>query len=194
MPRKPRVEVAGGLFHVYARGNNRALVFLDDTDLERYLLLLGSVVLDRGWRCLGYCLMPNHVHLLVETPKPNLARGMQVLHGDYGWSFNRRHERCGHVFQGRYGAVLVKTDAQLWTVVRYIARNPVAAGLCSEPEGWRWSSHAAVIGDVPRGWLDVPRLLTLLSGAGGDPRRRYAELTATSAPSAARRRAGSSRR
>ena len=177
--RRPRDELAGGLFHVYARGNNRDLVFLTDEDRVRYLRLLAAVVREHDWRCLSFCLMPNHVHLLLQTPRPNLGRGMQVLHGKYALRFNRRHDRCGHVFQGRYGSTRIESDAQLWAVVRYIARNPVAAGLCAAPDAWAWSSHR-VIGDeeeAPR-WLDRARLLTLLSGAGGDPRRRYAELVA----------------
>ena len=105
--------------------------------------------------------MSNHLHMLIETPKPNLSQGMQRFHGDYAQRFNRRHQRSGHLFQGRYNAVGVKDDAQLWTTVRYIVNNPVEAGLCDAPEAWPWSSHAAVIeGTAPR-WLDAARLLVL---------------------------------
>jgi hypothetical protein len=124
--------------------------------------------------------MPNHLHLLIETPQPNLGRGMQRLHGDYGRWFSDRRGKAGHVFQGRYGAVRVQDDRQLWAVAAYIARNPVEAGLCEVPEAWRWSSHRATAGgDLGPGWLDHHRLLDLLGGgAGGDPQERYAAYVA----------------
>jgi hypothetical protein len=122
--------------------------------------------------------MPNHVHLLAETPRPNLGPGMQRLHGDYARRFNERHGRSGHVFQGRYGAVRMRSDAQLWMTARYIARNPVAAGLCDTPDDWEWSSHQAIVGRARRRGLDVARLLEYFTGAGGDGAQRYAELVA----------------
>jgi hypothetical protein len=126
--------------------------------------------------------MPNHVHLLIETPRPNLARGMQLLHGAYGRRFAGARGGPGHVFGGRYGSVRVRDDKQLWAAAAYVAVNPVTAGLCAAPEAWRWSSHRAVIADdAARAspWLDVARLLLLLSGsAGGDPRRVYAKYVA----------------
>jgi putative transposase len=177
MARKPREEVAGGIHHVYARGNNRRLIFLNAADRYRYLKLLAGTTARKRWRCLAYCLMDNHVHLLIETPEPNLGAGMQLLHGNYGRAHNDRHGSSGHVFQGRYGSVLVTSDEQLWTTVGYIARNPVEAKLCERPEEWPWSSHAATLGGRAPRWLDVRRLLGYLSGAGGDPLERYAELT-----------------
>ena len=125
------------------------------------------------WRLLAYCLMPNHVHLLIETPLANLGVGMQWLHGLYAREFNDRHGRSGHVFQGRYGAVRAERDEQLWGAAAYIAMNPVEAGLCKDPEEWPWGSHRAIArGGGPR-WLDVDRLLGHFAGAGGDPRERY---------------------
>jgi putative transposase len=174
MARKPRIEVAGGVHHVYARGNDRCSIFRDDHDRYRYLRLIGTVVALRGWRCLAYCLMTNHVHLLFETPEANLGLGMHQLHGEYARLFNKRHERSGHLFQGRFGSVFIRDDAQLWAVAAYIAVNPAEAGLCQVPERWRWSSHAAMAGLVGApSWLDVDRLMSHLSGAGGDPRERY---------------------
>ncbi len=167
------------MHHVWARGNNKALLFHDDVDREGYLWLLGSVVVRHRWRCLSYCLMDNHMHLLVETPEPNLGDGMQRLHGDFGRGFNRRHARSGHVFQGRFGSKPVGSDEQLWTVAGYIAANPVEAGLCRSPEDWRWNSHACVVGRqaVP-GWLDVERLFERFEVWGGNPRARYLEAVA----------------
>ena len=179
VPRKPREEVAGGLHHVYARGNNKALLFHDDVDREGYLWLLGRVVALKAWRCLSYCLMDNHVHMLVETPAPNLGEGMQRLHGDFGRDFNRRHARSGHVFQGRFGSTPVRNDEQLWTVAGYIAANPVEAGLCHSPEAWRWSSHACATGvSTAPAWLGLERLYERFEVWGGDPRERYLEAVA----------------
>jgi putative transposase len=178
VPRRPRELVAGGVYHVYARGAKRALIYEDDADRSAYLTLLGRTVAWHGWRCLMYCLMSNHVHLLVETPEPNLDGGMCAFHGAYARAFNRRHGVSGHVFQGRYHAVRSTDDPQLITAATYIAANPVDAGLCSDPADWAWSSHAtALTGEAPR-WLDTPRLLEYFGAAGGDPWRRYASAVA----------------
>ena len=180
MPRLPRQEVADGVFHVYARGNDRRDIFLDAMDRGRYLHLLEGAVRECRWHLLSYCLMPNHVHLLVETPEPNLAKGMQRMHSPYAQAFNKRHGRCGHVFQGRYGAVSVADDAQLITVVRYIARNPVTAGLAGDPADWPWSSHRAVTDSTVRpDWVAASRLLELLSAGTSDPLEAYATITST---------------
>jgi REP element-mobilizing transposase RayT len=176
MARRLREEEAGGVFHVYARGNRKADIFEDDVDRRTYLARLALVVARQRWNCLAYCLMPNHIHLLVETVDPNLAAGMHLLHSLYARMFNARHGTTGHLFQGRYGAVPVTDDAQLWTTVGYIATNPVAAGLASTPEGWVWSSHRAMVGGERPSWLAVDRLLGLLEGYGGEPPRRYREL------------------
>jgi putative transposase len=173
MPRQPREELAGAIHHVFARGNAKQAIYLDDADRGRYLVLLGKAVRRQRWRCLAYCLMDNHVHLLVETPAPNLGRGMQWLHSLYAQTFNQRHSRSGHVFQGRFGAVRVTSDAQLLMAARYVARNPVEAGLCSEPEEWPWSSHATAVSQRGPAWLDTSRLLEFFGASGGDSRRRY---------------------
>jgi putative transposase len=177
MARKLREQVAGGVYHVYARGNKKADIYLDDADRWAYLRLLGRVVTRREWRLMAYCLMANHVHFLVETPEADIGAGMQWFHGNYARTFNERHAEAGHVFQGRYGSTLVAGDEQLVTVVGYIAHNPVKAGLVGEAGAWAWSSHAATVGRVARpAWLDVPRLLELLGGWGGDPAIRYREI------------------
>jgi len=180
VPRKPREEQAGGVFHVYARGNEKADIFRDADDGAAYQSLLGATIQRQGWLCLAYCLMPNHVHLLLETPEPNLGRGMQSLHGRYAQTFNARHGRDGHLFQGRFGSVPVTDDRQLATTVGYIATNPVSAGLVGTPEDWTWGSHRAIRGvEQPQAWLAVRRLEELLAGAfGGDGAARYGELVA----------------
>jgi putative transposase len=173
MARRPREEVAGGVFHVYARGNDRRVVFADDVDRRRYLDLLERVIGRTRWYCLAYCLMDNHVHLLIETPAANLGRGMQWFHGHYARRFNDRHGAVGHLFQGRYGAVRAKSGSHLQAAAAYIACNPAEAGICPTPAAWRWSSHAlALAGRVPR-WLAFDRLLAHFGGDGGDPFDRY---------------------
>ena len=164
------------MYHVYARGNRKALIFRDTLDYETYVAMLGRSVNQRRWRCLSYCLMPNHVHLLIELMEPNLGAGMHQLHGAYARLFNARHGEVGHVFQSRYGAVRITDDAQLVTTVGYIAANPVVAGLCGSADGWRWSSHRATIAARPAGFLDRDRLFACLAAWGGDGRERYAEL------------------
>ena len=176
VPRKPRAEVEAGLFHVFARGNNKRLIYRDDYDRGTYLRILRGTVRHFRWRFLAYCLMDNHVHLLIETREANLGVGMRRLHGSYAQRFNSRHGTSGHLFQGRYGSVRIKTDEQLWTVAVYIAMNPVEAGLCRHPDDWPWSSHSMILSDTAPDWIDVPHLLDCFAAAGGDGRRRYAEL------------------
>jgi REP-associated tyrosine transposase len=161
--------------HVYARGNNKQDIFLCDRDREVYLATLADVVGRKRWACLAYCLMRNHVHLLVETREPNLGAGMGRLHTLYAQGFNKAYGRCGHVFQGRFGSVSMRSDEQLITTARYVALNPVEAGLCGAPEEWRWSSHAAVLRGGGPAWLNVERLLGFFGVWGGEPRARYAE-------------------
>ena len=161
------------MHHAFAHSTASEDLYRDDRDRARYLQLLGYVVARVGWRCLAYCLMDNHVHLLVQTPHANLGPGFQLLHGLYAQSFNKRHRRSGHVFKARFGSVLVKSDAQLLQVARYIARNPVEAGLCDRPDAWGWCSHAATIRASGPPWLDVAGLLGYFGADGGDPRRRY---------------------
>ncbi len=173
MPRSLRPELAGGIHHVYARGAVRQSIFIDDLDRRRYLATVARVVRRMAWRCLSYCLMGNHMHLLIETPQPNLGRGMQRLHGTYAQSFNRRHEKSGHVFDARYKSTSVLNDIQLWVTVAYIACNPVQAGICKLPEEWPWSSHRAISDSMAPSWLDAPRLLDYFAAMGGDPRHRY---------------------
>lgn len=162
MPRRPRPDEAGAVHHVFSRGNRAGVVFADDEDRQRYLRLLARVVRWERWRCLSFCLMSNHLHLLIETPSANLGVGMQRLQGDYARTFNRRHGLVGHVFQGRYGAVRVTDEAQLIAVVRYIDRNPVEAGLVARAGEWPWSSAAALRGEAPPSWLALERLASLL--------------------------------
>jgi putative transposase len=173
MARKPREAVADGIFHVYARGDDKRLIYRDDVDRTTYVRMLAEAVERCGWRLLAFCLMENHVHLLIETPKANLGVGMQRLHGEYAHYFNLRHGHCGHVFQGRYGSKRIRSDGQLWMVAAYLARNPVDAGLCADPGEWPWSSHADTVAGTSPSWLDAARLLDYFAASGGDARTRY---------------------
>jgi putative transposase len=155
VPRKPRQEFAGAMHHVFARGNNKQTIFSDDGDCQVYLVLLKGVVAVYGWSVLSYCLMTNHVHLVVLTPYPNLGSGMQRLHGHYGRYYNRRHQRSGHLFTRPYGVKGIASDRQLLATLLYIARNPVDAGLCAAPPDWLRSSHAASIGLADDPCLDL---------------------------------------
>ncbi len=122
--------------------------------------------------------MGNHVHLLIETPHPE-SRSTECMrfHGRYAQTFNRRHELSGHVFQGRFKAVPIVSDRQLWTAIAYIVNNPVKAGYCARPEDWPWSSHAAVLAGAAPTWLDDRRLFAYLGRAGTANRcERYVEL------------------
>ena len=118
------------------------------------------------------------MHVLLETPRPNLAFGMQQLHGQYARYFNDRYQASGHLFGGRYGAVLITTDFQFQAVLRYVALNPKAAGLCRRPDEYAWSSHGATLAGAPPGFLNLDRLFWRLAAFGGDPRTHYADLTA----------------
>jgi putative transposase len=174
--RKPRSELEVGPFHVFARGNDKRVIYRDDGDRRMYLRILRSTVGHCRWRLLAYCLMNNHVHLLLETREPNLGAGMGRLHGSYAQRFNLRHGSSGHVFQGRFGAERINTDEQLWTAAVYIAMNPVEAGLCRRPDDWPWSSHSMTLSGTAPDWIDTTHLLKYFAAAGGDGRRRYAEM------------------
>ena len=165
MSRPLRLQLPGGVYHVTARGNDRRPIFEDDDDCARFLIALASTFARYRVLCHAYCLMGNHYHLLVQTPEANLSAAMRQLNGVYTQRFNRRHERCGHVLQGRFGAQLVDGDAYLREVCRYIVLNPVRAGLVAHPGEWRWSSFRATAGETA-----VPGFLTVdwvrsLSGA-----------------------------
>jgi REP element-mobilizing transposase RayT len=154
-----RLQFAGALYHVTARGNAREAIFRTTADYERFLELLEQVLSRYGWVCHAYCLLGNHYHLIVETPRANLAAGMRHLNGVYAQAFNRAHRRVGHVLQGRYCAVLVEKERHLLALSRYVALNPVRAGLCRAPADWPWSSYRAMCGRnsappfLTSGWL-----------------------------------------
>ena len=146
MARPLRVKFSGAIYHLTSRGNARQKVFFIDADRELFLDTLSQVVSRYGWICHGYCLMANHYHLLVETAKANLSLGMRQLNGMYTQSFNRRHNRVGHLFQGRFKAIFVEKKSYLLELCRYIVLNPVRVKGKGEIGGWRWSSYRASAG------------------------------------------------
>jgi REP element-mobilizing transposase RayT len=171
-----RNEQAGATYHVIARGVDRRRIFVDDEDFALYTRLLATVTERQGWHLLCYCLMPNHVHLVIETPDTNLGNGMQWLHGRYARAFNARHRRSGHLFETRYKSPVVRDGDAFVTTVAYIVLNPVAAALCNGASGWRWSSHGVLsAGDEPS-WIAHARLGDRFEEITGS--RSYPELVA----------------
>jgi putative transposase len=146
MPRRLRDQPAGSIHHITARGSRRGTVFVDDDDRRAFIAALGECQRATGWTCMAFCLMTNHYHLLIELTAPCLSVGMQVLNTTHAVRFNHRHEGTGHVFDARFHSTLVDDPEYGQDVVRYIALNPVRAGLCERPEHWPWSSYPAAIG------------------------------------------------
>jgi putative transposase len=124
--------------HVTARGNARQSIFLDDVDYLTFLRLLRAVVAEHAWDLHTYCLMPNHYHLVLGSTEP-LGLGMQLVNGRYARLFNRRHGRSGHLFERRYHPTPVESDEHFTETCRYIAENPLRAGLCTTAADWPWS-------------------------------------------------------
>ncbi len=145
MARKPRIEFPGALYHVIARGNNRQKIFTCEKDYEHFLFRLRQVKKRFKFILYAYALMPNHVHLLIETGEHPLSKVMQSLQLNYTQYFNRRYKRVGHLFQGRYKAILCQKENYLLELIRYIILNPIRAGLVSSLIKWPWSSYAEIV-------------------------------------------------
>jgi putative transposase len=171
--RAPRIQVADGTYHVVARGNNKQQIFLDERDHHMFLDVVAQTLSRFRWRCLAYCLMPNHYHLVVITPNADLSHGMRQINGAYAQAFNRRHDRCGHLFQGRYGGRLIQSDQHLLESIRYVALNPVRAGLVRRPEDWPWSAHAELCGTSSKRLLTAGELLAHFAPDGDMALVRY---------------------
>jgi len=148
MARPLRIEYEGAVYHVTSRGNAGQDIFAVDADREMFLESLGDSVRRFGWICHAYCLMTNHYHLLLETPEPNLSRGMQHLNGVYTQAFNRRHLRSGRVLQGRFKSIVVEKEPHLLELARYIVLNPVRAGIVRSARDWPWASYRGTAGMV----------------------------------------------
>ena len=175
MSRPVRIEFRNALYHVTARGDRREDIFEDDADRQRFLSPLEQVIARHNWVCYAWCLMDNHYHLLIQTPDGNLSKGMRQLNGVYTQASNRRHHRVGHLFQGRFKAILVDEDAYLLELSRYVVLNPVRARMVKKPAQWAWSSYRESIGSAPAStWLATDALLVRFATRRHLARERYA--------------------
>ena len=174
MSRPLRIEFAGALYHVTSRGDGQEDIFLEDSDRELFLEVLAEVSERFNWTVHSYCLMGNHYHLLLETPDGNLSKGMRQLNGVYTQRINRKHKRVGHVFQGRYKAIIVQKQTYLLELARYIVLNPVRAQMVRSAKDWSWSSYRATAGmaDTPA-WLKTDWILSSFSAKRAEAIERY---------------------
>jgi REP element-mobilizing transposase RayT len=148
-----RIQFFGGIFHVWARRVDRWPLFVDDEDYRRYISLLAETVAEFRWILLSFCLMPNHIHMLIELREPNLSEGMKSLHQRYVRYFNDRHGRYGKLFEHRFNSRFVEDELYFLTVAQYIEQNPVKAALAATPAEWPWSARGvAAAGSCPP-WL-----------------------------------------
>jgi REP element-mobilizing transposase RayT len=179
MARPLRIEYPGAVYHVTSRGNAQADIFLSDVDRHRFLDTLAGTVEKYNWVCHAYCLLDNHYHAIIETPDPNLSLGMRHLNGVYTQSFNRAYQRVGHVFQGRYKAILVEKESHLLELCRYVVLNPVRAGMVTKPGEWKWSSYntTAYAGKMPQ-YLTIDWVLGQFAEKKTTARQRYRKFVA----------------
>ena len=176
MARPLRLEFPGAIYHVTSRGDRRESIYEDDKDRLQWLDVLSKACGRYTWRVHAYCLMDNHYHVVLETAAGNLSHGMRHLNGVYTQYFNRRHNRVGHVFQGRFKAILVEKEAYLLALSRYVVLNPIRARLIKKMNQWRWSSYLAMIGNVPAPtWLETDWLLRHFGRQRKRARAKYAE-------------------
>ena len=174
MARPLRIEFDGALYHVTSRGNDRNAIFKGDSDRELFLNTLAQVTERFHWICHAYCLMRNHYHLVVETPDGNLSKGMRQLNGVYTQTFNKRHGRVGHVFQGRFKGILIQKDSHFLEVCRYVVLNPVRTKTISHPRQWKWSSYRATAGAIQaHGCLTAAEILSHFGQRKASAQEKY---------------------
>src|SRR5687767_2144330 len=174
MARPLRIEYDGALYHVTSRGNELKAIFRDDGDRHLFLNILAQVTERFHWICHAYCLMGNHYHLVIETLDGNLSKGMRQLNGRYTQAYNRRHHRVGHLFQGRFTAILVEKETHLLELCRYVVLNPVRANLVPHPRQWPWSSYRAMAGETRApSWLTTEWVLSQFGHRVGLAQEKY---------------------
>lgn len=179
MSRPIRIEFPNALYHVTSRGDRREDIFEDDQDRRTFLSTLEQVAAQFNWVCYAWCLMDNHYHLLIQTPDGNLSKGMRQLNGVYTQASNRRYRRVGHLFQGRFKAILVDSDAYLLELSRYVVLNPVRADMAKKAADWPWSSYRASVGLEPAApWLAIDGLLAQFAKRRSLAQQRYAQFVA----------------
>jgi len=178
MPREPRLDIEGRLYHVIARGIEKGRIFVWTSDYKDFLDRLGRILLAHGAKCYAWALLPNHLHLLIRRGSRPLSRTMQKALTGYAVAFNLRHERSGHLFQNRYKALICEEDSYFLELVRYIHLNPLRARLiASYPELARypWSGHAAIMGGQPMEWHDSAYVLSCFGDNHANSKDAYSE-------------------
>jgi REP element-mobilizing transposase RayT len=174
MRHRPREEEAGAVHHVVAQGNGRTPIVLDDRDRREFSKRFDAMAVGFGWIVHTSCLMGTHHHAILETPEPNLGRGMQRVLGGYAYVFNKRHGREGHLFHGPFWSRRVHRDGHLLTACLYAVLNPVAAGLCVHPGAWPWSSYRRILAGG-----GTARLMGLFGRSSAEAIARYVEVVDT---------------
>lgn len=174
MARPPRLHFPGAIFHVISRGNFRQNIFLNAADWEHFLKALGDLKRAQPFKLYAYCLMSNHIHLLIEPGAASISRIMSPLLSGHAQYLNARLGRTGHVFQGRFKAPLCRKDAYLQHLVRYIHMNPVAAGAADEPAAWPYSGHREYLGMAGFGLIDQELILSMFHDDLAKARAAYA--------------------
>jgi putative transposase len=186
MPRPPRLQIPDGVYHVTNRGVDRGLIVHDDRDRWSWFHELGNAATNFRWRVFAYALLDNHFHVFLRTPIPNLSDGMHDFEGNFATRFNRRHQRVGPLFQGRFHAVLIESESHLWEVSRYVHLNPYRAGLTRELAQYAWCSYRYYLN--PRGapkWLDYQSVLAEFAPSEPEARidyKRFVEAGMVSPP------------
>ena len=176
MPRKPRIEFEGAFYHVITRGNQRQKIFREPTDYQKYLQLLTIYKNRYHYSLYAYVLMGNHVHLLLETGETPLSKILQGINQTFTMYFNKKYRTVGHLFQGRYKAILCDRDNYLLALLKYIHYNPVRAKIAERPDLYPWSSHPTYTGKTnPYGLVDTDQVLRMFSQNKSRARRRYRE-------------------
>jgi putative transposase len=179
MSRRLRIEIAGGVYHVINRGVDRVNIVRDDRDRKEWFRLFDRVATRCGWRVFAVVLMSNHFHVFLKTPEPNLSTGMHGLESGYVTLFNKRHERTGPLFEGRFQSVLVESEGHAWSLSRYVHLNPCRAKIAAKPEAYHWSTYRFFLDPTGASeWLDWRTVLCEFSGTEAAARiayRRYVE-------------------
>lgn len=177
MPRRPRLHVPGGLYHVMLRGNNRRAIFFDNDDRQRWESLLAEGLARYGQRIHAYCWMTNHIHMAVQCRVEPVSALMRFVASQYSRSTNRKMQRSGHLFERRHCLVLVQADCYLKALVRYIHQNPLRAGIVEDLSAYRWSSHRAYLGETGLDWLTTEWVLSMFGPSLSGARNQYRKFT-----------------
>jgi REP element-mobilizing transposase RayT len=176
MARPLRIQYDGAVYHITSRGNARNPIYKEEEDRRIFLEVLYRVNIRYNWVCHVYCLMNNHYHLIIETPEGNLSQGMRQLNGVYTQLYNKRHNRVGHIFQGRYKAILIQKGSYLLEASRYVVLNPVRAKALKDPGEWKWSSYCGTAGkEKPHPCLTTDWILGQFGSKRRKSEKKYSE-------------------